>query len=256
MLEKWENAVISKIAVAVRVQKDGGKTVHTNRPFHGFVLNEAESDKNYIFSNGKVLRTRGNAFFYLPKGSSYRVESITHGDCYAINFDADISDEPFAVDFRNPEPLFKLFKTATKLFRERVPFFEVEIRSVVYELLLRLKEEQEKRYVPEAHERLLLPALERIHAEFTRNELAVGELAALCGISDAYFRRLFAGKYGLSPKEYIIKLRMDLAKMLLSSGDLSVSETASFCGYAEPCHFSREFARHVGVSPKAYKNDK
>lgn len=253
MLEGWENAVISKIALAIRVQKDGGRTVHNDRPFHGFVLNEADSDKNYVFSDGRVLRTRGNAFFYLPKGSSYRVESITHGACYAINFDAALSDEPFAIDFRNPEPLFKLFRSAASLFASRTPFYEVEIRKILYELLLRAKEETERRYVPEAKERLLAPAVERIREGFTQNELSVSALASLCGISEAYFRRLFADKYGVSPKEYVIKLRMELAKTLLSSGDFSVSETAIQCGYAEPCHFSREFTRHVGVSPKAYK---
>ena len=256
VLTRWENAVISKIALAIRVSKDGGRTIHSNRPFHGFVLNEADSDKNYIFSDGRVLHTKGNCFFYLPKESSYRVACITHGACYAINFDADLSDDPFAIDFRNAEPLFKLFKSAVSLFTSRAPFYEVEIRRILYEILLRAKEEKERRYIPEARERLLAPAIEHIREQFTQNDLTVRTLASLCDISEAYFRRLFADKYGSSPKEYVIKLRMELAKTLLSSGDFSVSETALQCGYAEPCHFSREFTRQVGISPKAYKDGK
>ncbi len=257
VMERWENATISKIALALQVKKgDGGKSVHLNRPFHGFVLNDENSEKNYIFSDGKILNTKEKAFFYLPKGSSYRVETLTFGDCYAINFDADVSDEPFAINFRDPEPLFKLFKTATKIFTERVPFADVMIRKILYELILRAKEEQEKKYVPGTQERLLLPAVERIHTHFTQNEISVKELASLCGISEAYFRRLFAAKYGLSPKEYITKLRMDLAKTLLSSDDLSISNTALKCGYAEPCHFSREFTKHIGISPNAYRKEK
>jgi AraC-like DNA-binding protein len=254
MLEAWESAVISTIALAIHVRKSTGRIAHNNRPFHGFVLNDADSDKNYIFSDGRTLRTKPNSFFYLPKGSSYRVEEITRGTCYAINFDATLTDEPFAIEFRNPEPLFKLFKSAVSLFAARAPFYEVEIRKILYELLLRAKEEAERKYVPESKERLLAPAVERIRETFTQNELSVSALASLCGISEAYFRRLFSDKYGLSPKDYIIHLRMELAKTLLSSGDFSVRETALQCGYAEPCHFSREFTRHVGLSPRSYKN--
>ena len=57
---------------------------------------------------------------------------------------------------------------------------------------------------------------------------------------------------GISPKEYMIKKRIEYAKTLLLSGQFSVLETAHLCGYAEACHFSREFARHVGVPPAQY----
>ena len=34
-----------------------------------------------------------------------------------------------------------------------------------------------------------------------------------------------------------------------------VTPLAAMCGYAEPCHFSREFARRVGKPPTAYRDD-
>ena len=56
----------------------------------------------------------------------------------------------------------------------------------------------------------------------------------------------------MSPKEYIINKRMEYAKTLLSSGQVEVKEAAVMCGYFEPCHFSREFSKHFGISPKEY----
>ena len=75
----------------------------------------------------------------------------------------------------------------------------------------------------------------------------------MCNVSEAYFRRIFTEKYGISPKEYIINMRIDYAKQLLRSGQMSVSDTARACGYFEESHFSREFSKRVGVSPCEYK---
>jgi AraC-like DNA-binding protein len=72
-------------------------------------------------------------------------------------------------------------------------------------------------------------------------------------VSEVYLRKIFEKKFGVSPKEYMISLRMEYAKQLLSSGEVGVAEVAQMCGYAEPCHFSREFKKRFGISPKNYK---
>ena len=64
MLENWENAVVSHIGGALYVPVGYGKAVHTDRINHGFVLNEEGSIKDYVFSDGRVMRTEGQALFY------------------------------------------------------------------------------------------------------------------------------------------------------------------------------------------------
>lgn len=95
--------------------------------------------------------------------------------------------------------------------------------------------------MPTYNEKLLAPALEIINHKFNDNSLKVSDLSKICSISEAYFRRLFTNKYGVSPKEYILKLRINYAKQLLIHGELSISEIASACCFSEKCHFSREF---------------
>lgn len=103
MNKQWENITITEIGVAVYVAPNTGKHIHYDRPFHGFVLNDSSSVKDYVFDNGDVMRTEENALFYLPKGSSYHVEQLRMGGCYAINFDAEIEDEPFCINLKNHE---------------------------------------------------------------------------------------------------------------------------------------------------------
>jgi AraC-like DNA-binding protein len=74
----------------------------------------------------------------------------------------------------------------------------------------------------------------------------------MCGVSEVYFRKIFQDQFGVTPKEYLIRMRIEYAKSLLLSEQFTVSEIATLCGYSEPCHFSREFSKRVGVSPNQY----
>ena len=254
MNEQWKNAMITKISVAVYVAPNTGRHIHKNRPYHGLVLNDANSVKDYIFDDGRVLRTDENSLFYLPKGSSYHVEQIQTGGCYAINFDSDCCDKPFSVSFRNTEALLHNFKAACEAWKSKSDHAHALAMRALYDGIYQMQKEQEKQYMPKTQVSLIAPAVEKMERTFTQNSLSVSELAALCGISEVYFRRLFFNAFGISPKEYIIQKRIEYAKTLLSSRDFPVAEVAILCGYTEPCHFSREFSKRVGISPVQYES--
>ncbi len=254
MNEQWKNIIIKEISVAIYVPPNNGKHIHNNRPYHGLVLNDSNSVKDYVFYDGRVMRTDENALFYLPKGSSYHVETHQIGGCYAINFDSEILDEPFSVSFRNAESLFHNFKVACEAWKSKNDHANLLAMRALYDGIFQMQKEKQKQYVPKTQVSLLAPAVETMERAFTQNDLTVCELAALCGISEVYFRRLFLRTFGISPKEYIIQKRIEYAKMLLSTKDFSVSEVGILCGYTEPCHFSREFSKRVGVSPIQYVN--
>lgn len=253
MKKEWTEAVITKISLAMYVPPDTGKHIHKDRAFHGFVLNDESSVKDYCFSDGHVMHTKGGEFFYLPKGSSYYVKAIREGGCYAINFDTSITDEPFAVSFRNVEALLHSFKAACDAYKNQDELCDVLAMRALYDAIYQAGREIKKRYVSGEQYSVISPAVKEIEGGFTRADMSVSSLAALCGISEVYLRRLFLSAFGVSPKEYIIQKRVEYAKSLLLSGDFSVSEVALMSGYAEPCHFSREFKARTGVSPKLYK---
>ena len=112
MNEKWFDIIVTEIQFAIYVPSGSGRITHKDRPFHGLVLNDGESEKDYVFSDGRVMRTPPHSLFYLPKNSTYTVMGIKEGGCYAINFDAQLSDEPFCVNLRSSDALQKSFKRA------------------------------------------------------------------------------------------------------------------------------------------------
>ena len=254
MLDQWDNAVVTHINLAMFVAPGTGAAIHNNRAFHGFVLNENPCEKRIWFSDGTVLKTGALELHYLPKGSSYRVENVISGGCWAINFDLleDFGQAPFNIAFRDPEALVKIFKQAVASWLEKREFRNADIRRCLYDIILKIRAEQQRNYMPSEKDLLIQPAVETINRDFAKKNLSVKELAALCGISEAYFRRIFADKFTVSPKQYIIHLRTEYAKELLQSGQFSVQEIALMCGYTEACHFSREFRRNCGQSPSHF----
>ena len=256
MFEDWNSLEITKIGLAIYVAPGTGSTVHTNRPLHGLVFNGIERMATYCFHDGFALKTYENSLFYLPKGSSYKVIPQRNGEgCWAINFDLAEEPEvaPFSLKIQNRQQILSDFKASVDAFLKSGTHRDLAIRKNLYDILLLLKKEQEKTYTTGKKALLIKPALDFMGANYTKNDLSVEKLSRLCGISVAYFRRIFTEKYGISPKEYIMNKKMEYAKKLLASKQFSVGEVAELCGYSEPCHFSREFSKRTGTSPIKYK---
>jgi AraC-like DNA-binding protein len=79
------------------------------------------------------------------------------------------------------------------------------------------------------------------------------DLAALLGLSPAYFARLFKAAFGVSPRRWIMEERMRLAARIWLEGSLNVAEVARALGYEDQHFFSRQFRAVHGASPMQYK---
>lgn len=95
-------------------------------------------------------------------------------------------------------------------------------------------------------------ALLYISNNFSR-ELSIGNISSHIGLNKNYFSSLFKDKVGESPKEYIIKYRMDKAVSLLKEDKLTISQISRSVGYNDPLGFSKIFKKIKGASPKLYK---
>lgn len=86
-------------------------------------------------------------------------------------------------------------------------------------------------------------------------ELSLEELARQFNMNGPHLSKLFSKYIGESPSRYIMSLRMNEAKHLLSlKKELSVKEVGAAVGYPDPFYFSRMFKQHNGMTPTEYKN--
>jgi AraC family transcriptional regulator len=83
-------------------------------------------------------------------------------------------------------------------------------------------------------------------------ELSLDDLAAISQLSPYHFSRSFKQKLGLSPCQYIIWQRVERAKQLLQTQQMSIAEVAIACGFTHQSHLNRHFKRLVGVTPSFF----
>lgn len=85
-------------------------------------------------------------------------------------------------------------------------------------------------------------------------DLDLQGVASLAGLSKFHFVRAFREKTGITPIQYLNRLRVDVAKQKLRSGALAVTEIAFDVGFADISAFNKAFKRHAGTSPTQYRN--
>lgn len=80
-------------------------------------------------------------------------------------------------------------------------------------------------------------------------DIGVEKISSYFGFERSYLYRVFKNAYGIGIKEYIVKTRMEQAKILLAKG-YSVGSTAHAVGYRDQFNFSKAYKKHFGTSPQ------
>lgn len=80
------------------------------------------------------------------------------------------------------------------------------------------------------------------------------QIASNINLSSSYFRAIFKNVTGLSPTDYLNRIRIIKSLEYLQSEDLSVAESAEKVGILDANYFSRLFKQIMGYSPKCFKN--
>ena len=95
-------------------------------------------------------------------------------------------------------------------------------------------------------------ALSCIHAEYDQ-DLTVEQLANRLGLDRSYFSDLFRDRTGVTPGQYLIRLRMNKAAELIARHGYTPTLAAQSCGYPDLAQFSKRFKAQFGISPRPYR---
>lgn len=83
--------------------------------------------------------------------------------------------------------------------------------------------------------------------------LSVEDLAEAGGMTSLQLERRMRRVLGMSPKQFLLRTRLEEAMTLLATTDLSISAVAARCGYYDQSSLTRQFRRVVGLTPGRYR---
>jgi transcriptional regulator GlxA family with amidase domain len=106
---------------------------------------------------------------------------------------------------------------------------------------------------PRRHDDAVIAACQAWIAGHYSEASPVARMVEWTGLAERTFKRRFRVATGFSPVEYVQTLRIEEAKHLLETGDLSGPEIGYRVGYEDPTFFRRLFKRRVGVTPARYR---
>ncbi len=218
-----------------------------------------------------VYCTTGEGCFEFENGSSIRYRE---GDLVCIppeEIHANVSQEGFTnIHIRITDPSFP-YKTAFRVsddmehhlrtaFEQAKYYYLADIKRC--ELVLSALGELIVSYtvVYRSNSEFSEP-VEQIRAlilrSYTDSGFALDQAMSQLPFNYDYLRKLFKKEMGVTPLEYMTRLRMKKAEVMLTAlgaRDYSMAEVASLCGYDDALYFSRVFKKTYGTAPTAYAN--
>lgn len=105
--------------------------------------------------------------------------------------------------------------------------------------------------MPEMIDRQIDQAIRWISLQY-HQQISIDHLASSLGYHRVHLSKAFKQRTGLSPKQFLLKIRMDKARELLGSL-LTIEQVASSVGFNDALYFSKQFRKATGMPPSEYR---
>jgi AraC family transcriptional regulator len=96
--------------------------------------------------------------------------------------------------------------------------------------------------------------IEYIHANASGN-ISLADMAKIAEVTPHHFASLFTKETGLSPHQYVLRVRVERAKIHLKDDGLSIADVSRLVGFRTQEHFTKVFRRVVGVTPSEFRKE-
>lgn len=241
-------------------------------PMKGRILDEYQMlylvDGEGVFSTTHVKDVHikaGDIFLLFPgEWHTYRPTEGKQWKSYWIGYRGRNMDDRVKYNFLSPEkPIYhvgfsveiiQLYKSAMKTAKEEPAFGQQILAGIVnnlighmYALERNIVFNRQTGYVDTINK-----ARMRIR-ESVETKITVQEIAAELGTSYSNFRKLFKEYTGFSPALYQQDIKLQRAKELLSTTDLSIKEIAYRLNFESPDYFSSKFKMKIGCKPSEFR---
>lgn len=177
----------------------------------------------------------------MPPDCAEQIEKVTVEDCSGLSA---------PIILQNAQLLQAELEKILSVFQQRKCYFREESASLLKALLIRLARMAMLTDMPE---NAMADRLIQYIREHCREDLKVEKIAAHFNYHAGHINRIMRRSTGTTIHSYLIRCRMDAAKTLLLSTDMTVSKVAEMVGFGSEAYFCSSFKKLTGISPKEYR---
>ena len=133
------------------------------------------------------------------------------------------------------------------------PWKEEKLTGLISEAIVNIKESSLENSENENLQESQKSAIKKYIKENYKRDISAGDVAGILGYSDVYFSKIFKQLFDDTFINYLTKVRIDKAKVLLKDVSFNIKEVGASVGYTDSNYFTKVFKRSVGMSPSEYR---
>lgn len=245
------------------IHKESFKTERPNGANNYQLLYVANGKARFQIQGKMHVLEEGHCVLYHPVDEQYYYYYLKENpDIYWVHFSCKEGNEFLKKTGFGKENIYyvgahngyvQLFDGMISELQLKRPFFEEQLQFQIQELLLKMGRNQiREKTIFESYNKEVEEALRLFHVS-PEKDFTIKEFAKERGLNYYRFIDTFTHYVGVSPRQYIINIRMTIAKDLLMNSMFQISEIARLIGYENPLYFSRLFKKTWGVSPSEFR---
>ncbi|MCI8624266.1 MAG: AraC family transcriptional regulator [Provencibacterium sp.] len=221
---------------------------------------------SFGYESPSRMLPEGRIFVYRPgEPQAYRYRLEDHPDIYWLHFTGSEAEDYMAGLLPGPdgrgrsvgirEDYSRLFERIIRELQLGRDGYEPLCGAYAQEMFLLMGRAAREPAGPAAsRNRQIEAVIEQMHEELSQNR-TVEDYARSCHMGVCWFIRSFRAYTGCSPRQFLIRLKINKARELLSYSSYNIGEVARLTGYDDPLYFSRVFSQTMGCSPSQYRAD-
>ena len=239
---------IKKIDCVIKYTAEEMNFESQNRHNHIIGIHLSGSAVHY-FKNQKFTISE-NCIYFLNQKDDYNVKVLEKGVAFSVHFTTyePIDTESFCIKTAKANEIVRLMNIVEKEFLSKAD--ELDLMSDLYKLCAELNKIYQKSYFPK--DQRMIDAEKYMNTHFAESS-CLAEATNQSLLTRRRFNDLFKSCFGITPNRYLISLKIDYAKSLISTNCFSISQIAEMCGFSDIYYFCKVFKNETGTTPAKYK---